>query len=44
MKLSHALGAPVFLDLDVGEPYRYHDDHRRANPPGQNKKKYKKWK
>ncbi len=43
-ELRIGLGAPVFLDLDVGEPYRYHDDHRRAYPPGQSKKKYKKWK
>lgn len=32
------LGAPVFLDLDVAEPYRYHDDHRHRYPPGQAKK------
>lgn len=37
------LGAPVFLTLDVDQPYRYYDDHRRAYPPGHGKRKYKKW-
>ncbi|MDY0307789.1 MAG: hypothetical protein EOL86_08820 [Deltaproteobacteria bacterium] len=37
------LGAPVVLTLDVDRPYTHHDEHRRAYPPGQSRKKPRKW-
>lgn len=37
------LGGPVALTLDLDEPYHRHDEHRRSHPPGQGRKKNKKW-
>ena len=37
------LYGPVTLELDLAEPYRRYDEHHRAYPPGQRKKKNKKW-
>jgi len=40
---AHLYG-PVTLELNLAEPYRYYDEHRHKYPPGQSKKKNKKWK
>mgnify|MGYP001157880386 CR=1 FL=1 len=41
--LRVGLYGPVRLELDLDEPYRRYDEHRHKYPPGQAKKKYKKW-
>lgn len=41
--LRAGLYGPVALELDLSEPYRRYDEHRRNYPPGQGKKKNRKW-
>lgn len=33
----------VSLEMDIGEPYRYNDEHRQQYPPSKKKHKKKKW-
>jgi hypothetical protein len=38
------LGDHVTIDLDTDRPYKYFEEHKKKYPPGQLKKKKKKWK
>lgn len=38
------LYGPVMIEMDSAEPYSRYDEHQHKYPPGQSKKKNKKWK
>ena len=38
------LYGPVTIEMDSAEPYSRYDEHQHKYPPGQRKKKNKKWK